>query len=337
MASRTVTSGLFEDVNPGPPTSASVPPIPEPIVDKKTGEFTSFFRGYSEPPSERPASSFPTADVLGNRARQPEGGQGSRGEFTEMFKADFAAPPDIQEGLGTSTFDRDSGKSPQPARFTPDPGPPRPAPLRDSSTFREPATPSLDSPAKAASSFEPAWQGQTTTPPRSISLGTPLPRPPVESQPTPGNSLEPAWKEDKPGATQFITPAAAQQPPPEPVSRGPSEFTMIISATSVPGGSPRAPSPTPASAPPTQVPSVPVQLPSITAPPVPVYAPAVPPVPPVPNLAAMHTPLPAAPAPQLSPQPAPKVGSYLPLIIALNVLLVVAIAIVLYFALKSHH
>jgi hypothetical protein len=335
VAPRTGTSGLFEDVNPGPATSASVPPIPEPIIDNKTGEFTSFFRGYSEPPSERPASSFPSADVLGNRDRQPEGGQGSPGEFTKMFQADFAAPPDIQEGPSTSTFDRDPGKSPQPARFTPDPGPPRPAPLRDSSTFRESATPSLDSQASAAS-FEPAWQG-TTTPPRSVSLGTQLPRPPVESQPMPGSSLEPAWKEDKSGATQFITPAAAQQPPPEPVSRGPSEFTMVISATSVPGGSPRPPSPSPAPAPPTQVPSVPVQLPSMTAPPVPVYAPAAPPAPPAPNLAAMHAPPPAAPAPQLAPQPAPKLVSYLPLIITLNVLLLVAIGIILYFALKSHH
>jgi hypothetical protein len=35
--------------------------------------------------------------------------------------------------------------------------------------------------------------------------------------------------------------------------------------------------------------------------------------------------------------PAPKLVSYLPLIITLNVLLAVAIAFVLYFALKSHH
>ncbi len=360
-ASRTGVSGLFEDVNPGPATSASVPPIPESFADKKTGEFTSFFKGYSEPPSERPASSLPpTADVLGTRARRPESGQDSSpGEFTSLFKADSAArsdirPPDIQEGPVTAAFDLDSVKSPQPARFAPDPVPPRPAPLRDSITFREPATPSLDSPAQATSSFEPAWKGQITSTPRSVSLGTPLPRPPVESQPTPGNSLEPAWKEDKSGATQLMTPATAQQPPPEPVSAGPSEFTRIISATSVPGGGPPPPSPSPAPAPPVQLPPVqlpqvqvsPVQMPSLqapsvqgpsvqVAPPVAMYAPVVPQVPPVPNLPAMQAPPVQAPSPQAAP--APKPVSYLPLIITLNVLLIAAIAIVLYFALKSHH
>lgn len=357
MVSGTEASGLFEDVTPGPVTSASVPPIPEPIVDKKTGEFTSFFRGRSEAPSDLPASWFtPTSDVPGNRARTPGGGQDSApGEFTKLFKADSAArsdigPSDIQEGPVTAAFDLDSVKSPQPARFAPDPVPARPAPLRDSTTFREPAMPSLDSPAQATSSFEPAWKGQITSTPRSVSLGTPLPRPPVESQPTPGSSLEPAWKEDKSGATQLMTPAAAQQPPPEPVSAGPSEFTRIISATSVPGGGPPPSSPSPATAPPIQVspvqippvqfqpiqaPPVQANVPSMTAPPVATRAPAMRQVPAAPNLPAMQAPPIPAPSPQAAP--APKLVSYLPLIITLNVLLIAAIVIVLYFALKSHH
>ena len=332
VGSPTGASGLFEDVRQGPATSASVPPVPEPMVDKRTGEFTRYFRGYSEAPSVRPAPSFsPTSDVLGTRAPKPEGGQDSPGEITKLLKADIAAPSEVQ-GEPPAGFGLGSGTSPQSPRFAPDPVPRQPTPLRDLSASRELAPP-------AKPSFEPAWTEQTTrTTPRSVSLGTPSPRPPVASQPTPGNSLEPAWrKEEKSGTTQLITPPGVQQPSPEPVSRGPSEFTRIISATSVPGGSPPPPSPSPAMAPPIQVPSVPVHIPSMTAPPVAVPVPAAPYVPPVPNLAAMHTPPTPAPVPPPVPQPAPKLVSYLPLIITLNVLLIVAVAIVLYFALKSHH
>jgi len=334
-ASPTEESGLFENVNPGPATSAYVPPIPEPVVDKKTGEFTRFFRGYSEPPSERPASSFsPKSDVLVPRAPKPEGGQGSPGEFTLTFTPDIPAPSEAHEGPVTARFDLGS-KSPQSDRFAPDPVAPRPVSPRDPSTFRHPAPTSFDPPTSATTSFEPSWEGPTPTIPRFVSPKQPVPRPPVESQPTPANSLEPEWREDKSGTTQYMIPAGAQQAPSVPVDRGPSEFTRIISTTSVPGGGPPLPSPAPP--PPIQVPSVQPHLPTVTAPPVAVHTPAVPNVPPVPRLQAMHTPPPPAPAPQLVAPPAPKLVSYLPLIITLNVLLAVAIAFVLYFALKSHH
>jgi len=186
-------------------------------------------------------------------------------------------------------------------------------------------------------SFSPAWDGQPPTTPRSVSLSTPSPRRPVESQPAPANSFEPEWREDRAGDTQLIIPAGAQQQPSAPAPRGPSEFTRIISTTSVPGGGSPPPSPSPAPAPPIQVPSVQPHLPTVAAPPVAVHTPAAPHVPPVPNLPAMHTPSLPAPAPQPVAPPAPKLASYLPLIITLNVLLAAAVAIVLYFALKAHH
>jgi len=343
-ASPTEAPEFFRDVSPGPPTSASVSPIPEPMPDKKTGEFTRFFRGYSEAPPEPPASPFsPAADVLGTRAPQPESGPDSPGEFTKMFKADFAAPSESQVKPIAAHFDPGSGRPTQPIRFAPDPLPRRPISPPDASPFREPVPPALDSSANATPSFSPAWNGQMSPTPRSVSPATPFPRPPTESQPIPANSLEPAWREDKSGATRLITPPVAQQPSPAPVSAGPSEFTRIISTTSVPGGSPPPPGPSPAAAPPMQVPSVQPHLPPVPTPPIAMQvpgvpqAPAMPQAPPVPGLGAMPMPSPPAPAPQPGASPASKLGSYLPLIITLNVLLLVAVAIVLYFALKPHH
>jgi hypothetical protein len=339
----TEAPGFFQDVSPGPATSASMSPIPKPMPDKKTGEFTRFFRGYSEAPSEPPASPFsPGADVLGTRAREPEASHDSPGEFTKMFKADFAAPPESQEKPITARFDPRSPRPTQPIRLAPDPLPQRPISPVEASPFREPVSRAPDSSANATPSFAPAWSGQTTPTPMPVSPATPFPRPPTESQPMPANSLEPAWREDKSGATRLMTPPAAQQPSPAPVSTGPSEFTRIISPISVPGGGPPPPGPSPAAAPPTQLPSMQPHLPPVPAPPIamrtPVVpqAPAVPQVPPVPSLAAMPAPPPPAPAPQPGAPPS-KLGSYLPLIITLNVLLLVAIAIVLYFALKPHH
>jgi hypothetical protein len=367
-ASRTAPSQLVDDAASGSATSVSIPRIPELTVDQKTGEFTSFFRGYSDaPPEPSSAVAPPAPDFQGSPARRAEGGLDSPGELTKMFKGEAT---DVEQGPVTGNFDMGAVGSPQPSSFTPDPVPLRRAPLRDPITFREPAPPSLNSPAPEASSFEPAWKGQTTGTPASVTQGTPLTRPLVESAPTPGGSLEPAWKEDKmSGATQFITPPATQQPPPEPVSTGPSEFTRVISAASVPGGGSPPPSPTPA-VPPVQAPVIqapviqapviqapviqapgvqlpPVQLPPTQVPPVQVRppsmaAPAVagpvwPQAPAVPHLPAMQAPPVPAPAPPSAPAPAPKLVSYLPLIITLNVLLIAAIAIVLYFALKSHH
>ncbi len=334
--SRSGTSGWFKDIDPGSSTSAVGSPASELIVDKQTGEFTRFFRGHSDAPSEPPRSSFPpTADVLGTPRQDRR--QDSPGEFTKMFKPDVAPPPEDYEKPNTAGFDRGSGELTRPVRPAPNPFSPQTI-----VSPQVPATPSFDSRPEATPSFAPAWKPQTMgTTPMPLSPGGPSPRPPVGSQP--GNSFEPAWKEDKSGATQLITPAGTQQPPPEPVSRGPSEFTRIISATAVPGGGPPPPpppNPSPAAVPPIQVPSVQLQqphLPSMTAPPVPVHVPVVPSVPPIPNLPAMHAPVPPVAAPQAASQPAPKPVSYLTLIITLNVLLVVAVAIVLYFALKPHH
>jgi hypothetical protein len=123
-----------------------------------------------------------------------------------------------------------------------------------------------------------------------------------------------------------------------PVDDGPSEFTIILS------GNQLAPPPP---APPKQASGSGAgqfKLPSMQAPQMPA-APQIPHAPPMPHASMPHAQMPQAPP--IPPMAAPKLPaaapsapkspvSYLPLIIVMNVVLLLAIALVLYFALKPH-
>ena len=350
--SRTDASGLLRNVDVVPPAPASPPAAS--AADGKPGEFTRFFRGYSGTAPEPGGSAFtPLGDGLSGA--KPEGGKEAPGEFTKMFgKIDLTAPPVSQEEPRVTGLNLGRDTHLESTRFGPDAAvaggeTEYPATRRQSQSGSGSASPSSRSPeawANASPSFEPAWKGEPATALPVASPPSPQsPRSRIESQPGAGNSFVPAWKEDEQGTTRLMTPASTPQPPPAAVPQGPSEFTRIISATSIPGGGPAPPPPTPpAGGPPVQVPFQP-QVPVVTVPHVSTPVPAAPPVPPVPPAPAMYAPpapsmqappLPA-PAPPSAAKPAPKPVSYLPLIITMNVLLLVAIAVVLYFALRSHH
>ena len=336
--------GLLADAE-GPAPAA---PAQAPIPGKKTGEFTRFFRAYTDAPSKAPAPPLsPTSEVFG--PSEQESGHGPRGEFTNFFGPGKSAPSEMRQGPMAPTDFRPE-ESPAAPRFDYNSAPPL-FTSRDSITQREPAMPPPNVSAPRPAFLEPAWDGQSPAGSDSTSRNTSPPRPQVESQVPRRNSFEPNWEESRPGDTKQVIPARTQEPPPAAAPEGPSEFTRIISSASLRAA---PPSPSPPVAPPTAAPSI--QAPSIQAPsiqpnfaavappPVPappaVPTPAAPQVPSTPSLPAVQSPAlppPAPPAPQPSTPPAPKLVSYLPLIITLNVLLAVVVTIVLYFALKSHH
>ena len=142
------------------------------------------------------------------------------------------------------------------------------------------------------------------------------------------------------GATRVFTPRSAS-PAPLPAPEGPSDFTRIISPPRAPN--PPAPGPQGGSGSPAG--SAPVMMSFPPLPPAPpLHVPAVPPPDPfhppnaqLPNLKAPPAPTltPLPPASPKLPQVPPAQVSYWPLILALNVLLIAAVALILYFALKK--
>ena len=164
---------------------------------------------------------------------------------------------------------------------------------------------------------------------------------PAQNPAPPSAALRPMWGNEEKGEQSRVFSAPPAEPvvnrPPTPA--GPSEFTRIIS------GGPRNAPPPPVEAPqPTSPPPQAVAIPAFTPPAIAMpQAPAFPQAPQPPAFqmpaAAQMTPpqmaAPPVPAPQ-APSPTAKAASYLPLIIVLNVVLIMGIALLLYFALKPH-
>ena len=160
------------------------------------------------------------------------------------------------------------------------------------------------------------------------------------SKPAAGNS----GAAPQAGATRLFT-GESSAPTMAPLPAGPSEYTRIVSARQLKELQQAAsPANNPAPAPPTGqiqglpgVPQTPT-WPIVSAPPMPTAAPApqltIPPVPhwQPPQVPSALTALP--PAPAAASKPESKILTYLPLIIGLNVLFLIAVLLILLFALK---
>jgi hypothetical protein len=299
---------------------ASAPPPPEPSPQRdqrsKTGEFTKFFRGgFNSPPAQPPveSDSFP-APSPGKR----------EGEFTRMFNSPSQPTPEPQrpEPSFTPVFDR--GVMPQDAgAFS--------SPVR-----QDPPRPRTPDPAPSDRGGFMAPKFDAT----NIDRG----HAPAQNSAPPSAGLRPMWGNEEKGEQSRVFSAPPAEPvvnrPPTPA--GPSEFTRIIS-----GGPRNAPPPPPEAPPPVSAPPQAAAIPAFTPPavvmpPAPAFpqAPAAPQppafqMPAAPQMAPPQMAAPPVPAPQ-APAPVTKAPSYLPLIIVLNVVLVVGIALVLYFILKPH-
>ena len=297
----------------------SVTPASEPPSDdnSRPGEFTMFFKGPLAPPSA-PLETFPPEAPYSPAPARP-----SAGEFTRTFgaatpSASGPLPPEpllepvAQGDRFTDVFGKATVPLPQPPPL------PKPAP--------EPPV-----------SLEP-------TPGYVVSQNTNFPPPPLpmtapEPMFTSGSSLGPLPGQSRDdNATRLFRMPVQEEPAPVMEEAPPreSEYTRIISAKPQPAAAEKSPKPAAAGA----GPAIKISVP-ISPPPMPSLQP------PAPHLAMpvptpMH--LPSVPAPKVPSLeikvPAPAKGaekkktswkSYVPLIVILNLLLLAAVGLVLYF------
>ncbi len=321
-----------------PSTTGQAPPVPSappPESDKTPGEFTSFFSSPFSPSAQKES---PAASPVSPSPRHKAGG------FPDLFEPPMkskavekrfeAVPLRREPGAFTRIFGAPHipEKAPPPATMAPPAAEPVPSAPEAGSAALPPLPPPPPKPFMAAA-------------PAPAAAGAGFPSPP---SPT--------------------APAAPEAP------HAPSEFTRVVSGRAlqealhsasvptVPTPAPAVPAPMPVFSQPMVTPpavAAPQAMPPVVTPPQfsapyvtppSVTPPAVTPptfTPPVvqPPQAYVPTPMPF-PAPQYAPVPVPapvatppqppvaKKTNYLPLIVILNVLFILAVALVLFFALK---
>ncbi|MFZ1928587.1 MAG: hypothetical protein WAU50_05600 [Candidatus Sulfotelmatobacter sp.] len=270
---------------------------PHKTDDAKSEDFTKFFQGPFD--GERP-SEIPTLSQ--NVTSTPRGKV--PGEFTQMFGAvkdnPFVAPSP-------------SGPVEEP--------PLRTEPSSFTRSFADPVSPSIETKGngnqKAAASAEPNWT-QPIPPPVVVPANPPEPAVPRVNADKPRESRPSVQG----GATQlFSVPGGHSVPAAAPPPSGPSEYTRIISGGMLGLNSsteqPAAEEGPAAGGLPT------FKMPAAAAPPLPkIAAPKLPKMPPAPKI---------PPVGALVPKPK---SSYLPMIIILNVSLIIAVLLIVYFAIK---
>jgi hypothetical protein len=306
---------IFEDLNLGSPspggTSSFAKPPAQP--DGKTGEFTKFFRATGPSPNEN-ESSLPGSSV--DSTGQSLGVHIS--EFDQNHRQE-AAPEEFytttpnQGGKGSITSILQTERPAEP--------PPVGQAQRSSATS---FTDQFMSPEGGENQFftasgrSPLSAREAASDPRSL-----------ESIPATNWNATP----EKPAATRVFTTPELEGPSAPQADATPSEYTRIISRPQPPpepvvpdsakarsdGAAPGLATPPISQFPLPQTPHIPP-------------VPHMPVAPSAPAIAPAAFPLPPSAAPQATP---PKPVSYLPLIIMLNVVLVLSIALILYFALKA--
>jgi hypothetical protein len=283
----------------------------------RSGEFTNFFKSPFAAPSPLSESTVEQESL-----RMPPSGP-AKGDFTQMFGSASpagrvsVAPPepllkDASQGGGfTNIFGKVSPRETSPVT---------------------PPVEELPSPVEFPDRYSSL---QNTNP-----LPLPLPKPPVEPLFAPPIALASSTpvQGQVEGATRLFRPPVQNPPAPE-ASRGESEYTRVVSAKAKPADSIGADPPNQATAG--------AELPKFS----------VPVLPPMPVVHAPHpalavpAPVPSVPWPAPQPIPVPKVAvpvpvgrktaskatgwtAYVPLIVILNLLLLGAVSLVLYFILK---
>ena len=353
---------MFGVVKAAESESAPVPPVPAVTPQaSEPGEFTRQFQKMSPPPSAGTPPAAPP--VAATPAPAPPAAQGGD-SFTKVFggvKVPPAAPPSPAAMTqapppplasppptkgGESFTQIFGGITPPPAPTAPTTSAP-PAAARFGSVIppqpleaprQQPAAPPPP-PKKASGEFTqlfdrltpsvsvPAQQRPPASPPSAPPMAAPAaPTPSWNQAPSPAAATPPTPAWQSPPAPPTSAPGAA-------AASGPSEFTRILGKVTVPSDPANLPRTSGASAPGAgfQLPPVP-QMPQ--APQMNMPAPQLPPMqlPKAQFPAAGLTPLSVPQQPASSGQAPTR--SHLPLIIALNVVLIAAIGLVLYFVLK---
>lgn len=270
-------------------------PSNSPQPGSDTGEFTRFFSG---PFADQEKPGVPSE--LNELNDIPTPRRQEPGDFTRVF-GPVVAPP----------------KPPNPVLVEPSlPSDPKVKPFET----LPPVQPRTETPSPQAGERTAAWDkeidwsGASARNSRNLSVpGSNTPAQETSVDPALDGFRAPAEAKSKGAATEvFRSPSAT--PPSPAMPTGPSEYTRIISARPAPADS----EPTP----PAVSPATPAPAFSLASPP-PIAAPKAPKLTP-----------PKITAPKVEGSLPTQLASYWPLIIVMNVLLILAIALVLYFALK---
>lgn len=304
-------TALFGAVNsppvaPAPTAPAPAPVAPPPVAAKEPGDFTRVFQGQrATPPAHKPAAPpAPSApgsftSVFGQASATP-----ARSEsLPPTFRSNAASAPPVAPGV---------------ARFEsviPPVEPPRPQPAAP-----PPAAPSINPSSNDFTSLFARLDPSKATPPASSAFSQ---APPPMAPPAPAPSFAPPAPSFAPpqaappsySPPNFSAPPAPPMMPPPgsmlpgqsapPVAGGPSEFTRVLGRVGQPQVAPSA----------AQFPGNPPSLPT-------------------PSNSNPAIPQQAAPA-RSDSTPARSTRSYLPLIIALNVVLILAIVVVVFFIVRK--
>ena len=327
-------------VQPGEPDAFNVaPPKQEP------GSFTQLFASPVKPLAEKEPS--PPSPPIGS---QEKGG----GSFTRLFstpakpgagKEPFAAAPSApapekDAGGFTQLFSTPKAK----ADSDPFPSPPSNEPAGGfTQIFGTPYKTKESAPAAAepkAGGFTEIFRSPVALPPEKPkddfppAFGGSSRRPagsdPFADFPREASPVAPARPAADANATQLFQAPPAARPQAPPPAAGPSEFTRIIKGSEIEAAKRAMEA---GSAPVASAPGAP---PAFAVPAMPGVAP--PPIPKAPPPPAIKPPavaMPAAPPPPKIPAVEPKKVSYMPLIIILNVLFVLAVILVLVLWLKK--
>jgi hypothetical protein len=332
---------------------ADIPPIPPARPRERAGEFTQLFgsSAKSVPGKETGALLEPAAP-------------NQSGNFGELFGTPTTRGPNA----GSDVAGR--GSSAREGQISWDePATSRPVTTDQSfagsaadrpGTFREPGAPlGSSAPPQAGSGESTAlfaneivWD--RPAPPRPTPPDRSIGENPRKAVPAAEPAASAPLSGTKSGATSVFTPPGSRpSAEPLPAPSGPSEYTRIISPPNPPASEPEVkPAAAAPAAPGFSFPQVAIPPMAMPHAPTPVMPHAQVPQAPhmqipqphiqMPQPVPMHVPMPAMQAPQAppSPQAAPAAGPvpqkfpYWPLIIVMNVLLIVAVALILYFALK---
>ena len=303
---------------PSVPEPQKPPALVSPFESRTAGSKTPGFTELFKPQSQAVAPSIPAQLPVSPLSAQP-----GTGRFTELFKTESAAaavkpavaptPFSTSGPSGFTELFRTPSAAPQPAAVPPiTPSAPESAPGGFTQLFKGSVASAPPAPVtpKAAGEFTQMISGSALTT-----------KPATTSPAAPGA-----------GATRLFN-GESIAPSMAPLPAGPSEYTRVVSVRqlqelqqSPPAANTAAP---PVSAPQLTMPPIPQAVPSWQPPQV-QQAPPVAWQPPQPVIPTTFPAPPAAPAPKAES----KILTYLPLIIGLNVLFLIAVLLILLFALK---
>ncbi len=321
-----------------------VPPEPAPSAGPAPGAFTREFMSLGEdepkPPVNAPASApapgaftrmfFSDVSPAGSAGKTPD--PRSASEDTTQLLPESPTPMSARAQQGA--FTRMFGQSGAPV--APEPQQQQPGPF----------TRMFQNGDGAGTSSPPTKPTPPVREPATPMYQHPQPASPEPVRPAPVAPARPAAAREP--ATGFFSEDRARVPRPV-APAGPSDYTKVIAAPSFarPASPPAPPAPVnaPPVAPPPAMPAAmppppPVQgypappYPAAPAPP-PYTAPAPPPYA-APAPAPYAVPAPPAPQPPAAPHPAAPSRSWMPFIILINVLFLIAILLIVVFALKGH-